>query len=173
MTIKIKGLLDKLQWFATGSLFLALGLAGRTLAQPLKPPPAAPDHEAGVQKAAEVSEAITQKMPKISDNKPKVLKFYAAWCGACKEFEPVIDSAKAKYEGKIDFQYVDVDDPANKILVDRFAVTNLPTTIYLDKDGDEVGEMIGFVGKDKVEWGVNMLVMDGQSASVGASDNNL
>ena len=173
MAIKVKGLLDKLQWFATGSLFVALGLAGKTFAQPIKAPVSAPDHAAGVQKAAEVTEAITQKMGKITNSRPKVLKFYADWCVACKQFSPIMETAKAQYEDRIDFQYIDIDDPANKILVEKFAVTNLPTTIYLDKDGEEVGEMIGFVDKSKVDWGVNMLVMDSQQASAGQADGKM
>ncbi len=168
----IKGLLDKLQWFATGTLFLALGLCSRTIAQPLKPPPSSPDHDAGLQKAAEVSEAITQKMPSMTQNRPKVLKFYADWCEKCKEFNPIIEGAKLKYEDKVDFQFVNIDDPANKLLVAKYGVTNLPTTIYLDKDGEEVGTMIGYVGSNQVNWAMNMLVMDGQQASTGQSDNS-
>lgn len=169
----LKGLLDKLQWFATGTLFLALGLCSRTIAQPVKPPPAMADHDANLQKAASVSEAITQKMPTMTQNRPKVLKFYADWCEKCKEFSPIMEDAKAKYEDKVDFQYVNIDEPTNKLLVDKYAVKNLPTTIYLDKDGEEVGTMIGYVSSNQVNWAMNMLVMDGQQASAGQPDSPL
>lgn len=169
----MKGLLDKLQWFATGTLFLALGLCSRTIAaQPLKPPPSTPDHDPGLQKAAVMSEAITRKMPAMSQSRPKVLKFYADWCEKCKEFNPIIETARTKYEDRVDFLFVNIDDPSNKGLVEKYQVKNLPTTIYLDKDGDEVGTMIGYVGSNQVNWAMNMLVMDGQQASIGLPENS-
>lgn len=86
--------------------------------------------------------------------KPLVVHFHAAWCGPCQNMERTVLSQAATLsllgDGVIG---VKVDSDANRDVVRRFGVTALPTDIFLDAAGKEVGrttgtqELNGYLGR--------------------------
>lgn len=50
---------------------------------------------------------------------------------------------EAEYFGKIDFTYLDVDDPANETFKQQFKFVYQPQLILLDGDGQIVQQWIG------------------------------
>jgi len=75
--------------------------------------------------------------------KPRLIYFTQNNNDACKSFVAVLDAAKAKYAPKFDFQTVDMDDPANKALVDKYHVTSAPDTYIVDLAGNVVEHLSG------------------------------
>jgi len=65
----------------------------------------------------------------------KFLDFYADWCGPCKAMAPVIEELSKEYEGKIEFQKVDVE--AESEMAGKFGIMNIPTFVIL-KDDKEI-----------------------------------
>ena len=52
----------------------------------------------------------TFKAEVLEAGTPILVDFFATWCGPCKMMAPVLDKLSAKYEGKIAFAKIDVDE---------------------------------------------------------------
>ncbi len=77
----------------------------------------------------------------------KLLDFWATWCGPCKFMEPIIEDLKKELSGKIEIQKIDVDQKQN--LTAKYQVMSIPTYV-IEKDGKEVGRIIGATSKDNL-----------------------
>ena len=75
----------------------------------------------------------------------ELLDFYADWCGPCKVMKPVFAEIEKKYEGKVVFKEVDVEQDAET--AGKFGVMSIPTFVIL-KDKKEVSRKIGAMPKD-------------------------
>lgn len=56
---------------------------------------------------------------------------------------------EAEYFGKIDFTYLDVDDPANETFKQQFKFVYQPQLILLDGNGQIVQQWIGPIPRDE------------------------
>jgi cytochrome c biogenesis protein CcmG, thiol:disulfide interchange protein DsbE len=94
--------------------------------------------------------------------KPVVLNFFASWCEPCKGEAPVLESAWRKYKNQVVFlgvDYHDVTSDGLKFLrvhdvtyptvadgsgdvADRYGVTAVPETYFIDARGRLVGSRI-------------------------------
>jgi tetratricopeptide (TPR) repeat protein len=94
------------------------------------PPPLPKDagKEAKDDKGAKVA---TTGKPKVR----KVLTFTTSWNNMWNRFEPTYESTKGQFKD-IEFQKVDVEDPANEALKTKYSVSQYPTIIYLDEKGN-------------------------------------
>lgn len=63
------------------------------------------------------------------------IDFYADWCGPCKAMAPIIEELEKEYEGKIEFEKVDVEAESEK--AGKLGIMNIPTFVIL-KDNKEV-----------------------------------
>ncbi|PJC37519.1 thioredoxin [Candidatus Peregrinibacteria bacterium CG_4_9_14_0_2_um_filter_53_11] len=77
-----------------------------------------------------------------------VIDMYADWCGPCKMMAPIYDELAAKHEGKVKMGKLNVDE--NNQTPEMFGVTGIPTIVFL-KDGQPVGQVVGFQSKDALE----------------------
>lgn len=75
----------------------------------------------------------------------KVLDFYADWCGPCKVMKPIFADLEEEYEGKVEFESVDVEE--NGALASKYQVMSIPTFVIL-KDGEEVVRRMGAMTKE-------------------------
>lgn len=75
----------------------------------------------------------------------KVYDFYADWCGPCKMMDPVIDALEEEYEGRVEFEKIDVEE--NSQTASQYSVQSLPTFI-VEVDGDEKKRFIGVTSGD-------------------------
>jgi len=80
----------------------------------------------------------------------KLLDFYADWCGPCKIMDPVFEEIEKDYQGKIEFQKVDVE--ANEQLAGQFDIRSIPTFVLV-KDDKEVDRRMGAMPKEMLkDW---------------------
>ena len=73
-----------------------------------------------------------------------LVDFYADWCGPCKMITPILEQLNEEYQGKLDIIKVDVD--AEGGLAQKYGIMSIPT-LMLFKDGDVVGQVLGFQAK--------------------------
>jgi thioredoxin 1 len=85
---------------------------------------------------------------------PVLVDFFAQWCGPCKMMAPVIDELAEEFSGKFVIGKCDVDE--NPEVTQTYGVTALPTIKFF-KDGEIVGELVGFQSKDKIAEKLNEL----------------
>lgn len=70
-------------------------------------------------------------------------KFYAPWCGPCQRMSPVVESLQGlEKHADVDFQSIDIDDPAHAALVETYGVMGLPTMVVA-KEGTLLAKQTG------------------------------
>ena len=114
-------------------------------AKPTPPPaPAAAPPASAVEQPAEEIELISgEKLEEcLNSGRPTIADFGAGWCKACQLMEPVLKEAAKKYEGKLNVVYVNVDDYPN--IARDYRIGPIPTQVFLDAKGKEVGRHIGY-----------------------------
>jgi thiol-disulfide isomerase/thioredoxin len=97
--------------------------------------------------------------------KAVVFDFWATWCGPCRAQHPLYEEVKQKYRMNSDVAFVSVDTDENRALVAPFVkdqkwsqsiyfedglvrrldINSIPTTIVLNRHGEIVSRMNGFV----------------------------
>ena len=82
----------------------------------------------------------------VIDNKGiTIVDFWAPWCGPCKMFGPIFESANESHSN-IKFCKLNVDEDTNNVSKD-FGVMSIPTVVAF-KDGKEIKRNIGFMSAD-------------------------
>ena len=80
---------------------------------------------------------------------PQVIDFNATWCGPCRMFAPTFEKLEKKYEGKITFQSVDVDE--NPDMAAQYEVQSIPTVVYIDAEGKTVDVTVGLLSEEEFD----------------------
>jgi len=78
----------------------------------------------------------------LKSDKPVLVDFWAIWCVPCRMVAPVVDKLSAKYESKMKFYKMNVDE--NPDTPKKYRVMSIPTLIIF-KDGKAVDTVIGAV----------------------------
>lgn len=81
-----------------------------------------------------------------------VIDCWAEWCGPCRMVHPVIESLAKKYEGKIAFGKLNVDE--NREIASRFGIMSIPTLLVF-KNGGNVDSIIGAMPEKVLEGKIN------------------
>ncbi|HJM36323.1 MAG: thioredoxin [Dehalococcoidales bacterium] len=83
----------------------------------------------------------------LQANNPVLVDFWASWCRPCLMVAPMLDELAGKYDGRINFVKVDVDQ--NPKTAARYNVMSIPT-ILIFKDGQPVSHMVGLRPKEEL-----------------------
>lgn len=67
----------------------------------------------------------------------RILYFTGTWCQPCKTFRPIMESLKSQ----LPITFVDVDSSPQT--ASQYNVKNIPTTILIDGNGNEMGRLVG------------------------------
>ena len=79
-----------------------------------------------------------------------VVDFNATWCGPCRMLAPVLEGISEKYEDKVSFYSVDVDE--SPLLAMEYRVSSVPCLVLL-KNGEFVDQSVGFRPEPQLtEW---------------------
>lgn len=79
--------------------------------------------------------------------KPRLIDFYADWCGPCKMQESIIRELEREFGDRVEFKKVDVD--ANPDMAMDYRVRSIPTLI-IERDGEVVKRYIGVTRKQEL-----------------------
>ena len=94
-----------------------------------------------------VKKVDQSQFDEVRKSKAAVIDFSATWCGPCQMLAPILDELSGEVDS-VDFYNVDVDE--NPDLAREFRIMNIPAVVAL-KDGQIVGQQIGFVPKEDLK----------------------
>ena len=69
-------------------------------------------------------------------------------CIPCKMMAPIIAELQKEYDGRASIIFIDVWEHRKQ--AQRFGIRGIPTQIFYDKDGKEVGRHVGFLDKKSI-----------------------
>ena len=79
---------------------------------------------------------------------PVLIDFFADWCMPCKMFGPIFEATAEKFEGKVKFVKVNVDNSPE--LAQKYLVMSIPTLKMVKKD-ELVGSFVGVMSSEELE----------------------
>jgi len=84
-----------------------------------------------------------------------LVDLWAPWCSPCRMVAPVIEKLAEKYNGKVKFCRVNVDD--NSQTPTKYGVMSIPTLMFF-KDGKAVDTVIGAVPEQALQSKIDALL---------------
>ena len=91
---------------------------------------------------------ITQSMIGVElGQRATLVQFSSAFCSPCRATRALLEDVTADMA---DVVYVDIDAEANLELVRQLDIRSTPTTLFLDRNGHEVGRAMGAPKRDQV-----------------------
>jgi thiol:disulfide interchange protein DsbD len=99
--------------------------------------------------------ATTAREKALGSQRPLIIDFGAAWCGACKELDKLTFSQESvQHEAgrflAVKVDATDDDDPNVEAAMSAFSVKGLPTVVIYDSKGAEAARYTDFVEAEKL-----------------------
>ena len=92
-------------------------------------------------------------MSSANGNSPKLIKFTSSMCGECKRVEPVVQNVVTKYQDSIHYIVipVQINNKYNRDMISKYKVTLVPTIVILDRNGNIIKRIEGYVDENTLE----------------------
>jgi thioredoxin 1 len=84
-----------------------------------------------------------------------VVDFSATWCGPCRKLEPILHSIARKYENRVNFANIDVDESPN--LSEELQIQNIPYIVFY-KNGELKQSLVGFQSEEALKAKIEELL---------------
>jgi len=91
----------------------------------------------------ELSQQSTPLEVAVTNSKPSIIEFYADWCTVCQKMAPDIAQFKQEYADKVNFVMLNVDNTKWLPEMLKYRVDGIPHFVFLDQDGETIGQAIG------------------------------
>eukprot|EP00268_Persea_americana_P014151 TRINITY_DN1627_c0_g1_i1.p1 TRINITY_DN1627_c0_g1~~TRINITY_DN1627_c0_g1_i1.p1 ORF type:complete len:263 (+),score=58.23 TRINITY_DN1627_c0_g1_i1:78-866(+) len=106
----------------------------------------------------DLSAAATSYEEALSNGKPTVVEFYADWCEVCRELAPDVYKVEQQFKDRVNFVMLNVDNTKWEQELDEFGVEGIPHFAFLDKKGNEEGNVVGRLPRQYLLENVDALV---------------
>lgn len=78
----------------------------------------------------------------------KIIVLGTPWCKPCQAMNKVVQEIKGEYPS-IDIKKIDIEDPKNYDIADKYQVKNIPLTI-IEQDDVVLERIVGSISKSKI-----------------------
>jgi thioredoxin 1 len=89
----------------------------------------------------------------LNSKETVLVDFFAPWCPPCRVLLPILEELAKKYEGKIKFTKLNVEDAPE--IAEEYQVFSVPTLIIF-KEGKEIERIVG-LDKKRIEEVLNSI----------------
>ena len=97
----------------------------------------------------------------FTNGKPTYLEFYAEWCEICKEMAPEVAELKKDFDDKINFVFLNVDNPEWDKFIKEFKVNGIPQINIIDANANLLATLTGFQEENTIEQSLKYLIERG------------
>jgi thiol-disulfide isomerase/thioredoxin len=96
----------------------------------------------------------------LEAGRPQMVVLFADWCTLCKSLAPVILGLESKYNDRMNFIYLDVDDARTAILQKKFSYRLIarPRTFLIDGMGVILRDWTGYVALEELQQAIDSVV---------------
>jgi thioredoxin 1 len=84
----------------------------------------------------------------LASGQPALIEFGAETCSQCKRMKVVLDGISQRYQGRAHVVQVNVN--RDREVTQQFKIMVIPTLVFFDAKGREVGRSYGFMDEVKV-----------------------
>ncbi len=81
----------------------------------------------------------------------QLVEFFDFWCPTCKSMAPVLRKLENKYAGKIQFIYLDIDDPKTNPFKQALGYQYQPHLFLIDGQGVVIKQWVGYVAEEELD----------------------
>ena len=96
----------------------------------------------------------------LSNGKPTYLEFYAEWCEICKEMAVEVTELKKNFDDKINFVFLNVDNPKWDKYIKKFKVNGIPQINIIDSNSNLQITFTGLQEEKVLKESLNYLIKD-------------
>ncbi len=89
--------------------------------------------------------ATDPRTVQLASGKVQLVEFFAFWDGTSKALAPIVHGLEAEYGQRMNFIYLDIDDPATKIFKSQLGYRYQPHLFLLDERGSILKQWLGYV----------------------------
>ena len=120
---------------------------------------------------ARVDSAVPSSIESDAQALPRLVSLGAGKCVPCKAMEPIREELQSDYAGRLRVAYHDVWQ--NPRAGERYGIRLIPTLIYFDAQGRELGRTEGYRTKRQIldafaQWGVSLREPTASPAETGS-----
>jgi thiol:disulfide interchange protein len=113
------------------------------------------------QSAVSLASLAAQSVPlevALANDRPTMIEFYADWCQTCQQMAKDLQSLEAGYRQKMNFVFLNVDNPRWIPELLQYEVDGVPRFIFLDRENHLVGDAVGLQPRTVMDANVMALV---------------
>ena len=88
------------------------------------------------------------KQEVLEESLPVMVDFWAAWCGPCLRFAPVVEQIADEYKGKLKVCKLNVDEAHDTAFT--YKIMSIPT-LAIFKKGKVIEQIVGALSKEELE----------------------
>jgi thioredoxin-like negative regulator of GroEL len=89
---------------------------------------------------------------------PALVEFYTTECISCRAIRGEVSALDQRYDGQVQFIYLDIDLPESQPFLAKYNVRGVPTIALLDRTGRLVANLPGWPGEQAVTDALDKLI---------------